>query len=197
MVAPKPHAHTPHYTTIPRMVAAVLAAALIAAPAAAEEVRIAAPIEAGSLHDGPLDMVLYYLPVAEGLLEVTGTYAPKAGGEARRFVLGLSEGDAVSFATPGYPQATYRFSRAGMTVTAAVSVSPRREPAMIELLFVACLRADLLRCEERSRLFLVENGLMGCMVTTQAELADWSRAHPELRIARWSCRRADTAGLQA
>ncbi len=123
MVATEHDDRTTHDTTIHRVSAAILAAALLAAPAAAEQVTLAAPIQAGSLHDGPLDMVLYYLPVAGGLLEVTGTYAPKEGGEARRFVMGLSDGDAVSFAMPGYPQATYRFARAGATVTAAVAVS--------------------------------------------------------------------------
>ena len=123
MVAPKPNEETTHHTTIHRVSAAILAAALLAAPAAAEEVTLTAPIQAGSLHDGPLDMVLYYLPVAGGLLEVTGTYAPKGGGEAQRFVMGLSDGDAVSFGMPGYPQATYRFARVGATVAPAVAVS--------------------------------------------------------------------------
>ena len=123
MAATEHDERTTQVTTIHRVSAAILAAALLAAPAAAEQVTLAAPIQAGSLHDGPLDMVLYYLPVAGGLLEVTGTYAPKGRGEARRFVMGLSDGDAVSFAMPGYPQATYRFGRAGATVTAAVAVS--------------------------------------------------------------------------
>jgi hypothetical protein len=123
MVARKSDDRTTHHTTVHCVSAAVVAAALLAAPAAAEQVTLAAPIQAGSLHEGLLDMVLYYLPVAGGLLEVTGTYAPKGGGEARRFVMGLSDGDAVSFAMPGYPQATYRFARAGATVAAAVAVS--------------------------------------------------------------------------
>jgi hypothetical protein len=121
MAAPESEVTTAHYTTIPRLAAAILAVVL-AAPAAAEEVTITEPIQAGSLHDGPLDMVLYYLPVAGGLLEVTGTYVPKGGSEAHRFIMGLSDGDAVSFAMPGYPQATYSFARAGATVTAAVEV---------------------------------------------------------------------------
>ena len=36
---------------------------LIAAPAMADEVTIAAPIQAGSLHERDEDMVAYYLPV--------------------------------------------------------------------------------------------------------------------------------------
>jgi hypothetical protein len=114
---------TTHNTTIHRVFAAILAATLLAAPAVAEQVTLAAPIQARSLHEGPLDMVLYYLPVAGSLLEVTGTYAPKGPGKARRFVMALSDGDVISFAMPGYPQATYRFGRAGATVTAAVALS--------------------------------------------------------------------------
>jgi catechol-2,3-dioxygenase len=68
---------------------------------------------------------------------------------------------------------------------------------MIELIFVACLRTDALQCDERSRLYTAEIGLMGCMVTAQAELADWSQAHPHLRVVHWSCRWADTARLGA
>jgi len=123
MAAPEPSTQTADDTTIHSLAAAILAAMLLAAPTAAEEVTLAAAVQAGSLHDGPLDMVLYYVPVAGGLLEVTGTYASKAGGKARRFVMGMSDGDAVSFAMPGYPQATYRFVRTGATVTTAVGVS--------------------------------------------------------------------------
>jgi hypothetical protein len=124
MMAPDPNAQISDHTTLARVAAAMFAAVLVVAPAAAEEVALAAATQAGSLHDGPLDMVLYYVPVAGGLLEVTGTYAPKGGGAARRFVMALSDGDAVSFAMPGYPDAAYRFARAGATVAAAVTVSP-------------------------------------------------------------------------
>ena len=134
---------TTHDTTIHRVSAAILVAALLAAPAAAEQVTLAAPIQAGSLYDGPLDMVLYYLPVAGGLLEVTGTCVPKEGGAARRFVMGLSEGDAVSFAMPGYPQAELPLRAGGQDGhrrgRGLRTSPPRGRPAMIELVFVACL----------------------------------------------------------
>jgi hypothetical protein len=123
MVAPEPSTQTSDDITIHSLAAAILAAMLLAAPAAAEEVTLKAAVQAGSLHDGPLDMVLYYVPVAGGLLEVSGTYAAKGSGKARRFVMGMSDGDAVSFAMPGYPQATYRFVRAGAMVTTSVGVS--------------------------------------------------------------------------
>jgi hypothetical protein len=68
---------------------------------------------------------------------------------------------------------------------------------MIELIFVACLRTDALLCEERTHLHMAEIGLLGCMVTAQAQLAEWSEAHPELRVVRWTCRWAKTAGARA
>ena len=68
---------------------------------------------------------------------------------------------------------------------------------MIELIFVACLRTDALRCEEQSQLFTAEIGIMGCMVTAQAHLAEWSAGHPELEVVRWSCRFAGTGSLGA
>jgi len=109
--------------------AAVIAAAFTSSPAMAEEAALSAPIQAGSLHDGPLDMVLYYVPIPGDLLKVTGTYAPKAGGEAHRFVMVLSDGDAVAFAMPGHLQALYRFARDGATVTASVEAAGSAELA--------------------------------------------------------------------
>ena len=57
------------------------AAALLALPALADTMTMRAPIEAASLHDGPLDMVAYYVPAEGGTLEVTATFAEH---EARR-----------------------------------------------------------------------------------------------------------------
>jgi hypothetical protein len=106
-------------------VSAVLATAVLAAPAFAEQVVIARPIEAASLHEGPLDMVAYYVPTEGGALEVTATFAPhepRHGQEPAspmRVVLALGESD-VSFAMPGYPRALYRFLRVGEAVAVSV-----------------------------------------------------------------------------
>lgn len=59
---------------------------------------------------------------------------------------------------------------------------------MIELAFVTCLIADPQICEERSMTLLPEVGIMGCMMTAQPQLAQWSAAHPGHRITRWTCR---------
>lgn len=70
--------------------ASLLAALFLATPAFAEEATIGRPIEGGSLHEGHLDMVVYYVPVDGDLLEVTATFAPKSGGDPLRVVMGLA-----------------------------------------------------------------------------------------------------------
>ncbi|TPE50188.1 hypothetical protein [Amaricoccus solimangrovi] len=94
------------------------AAAVFAAPAFAEDFVIKAPGQGMSLHEGPVDMVAYYQPAEDGLLEVTATYAARDGaGEPARLVLGMRDGDGVSFRLPGVPNVTYSFARAGDYVT--------------------------------------------------------------------------------
>ena len=112
-----------------RTARAALAAALIlaaAAPAPAEEARMTRPIEAGSLHEGPLDMVAYWTPRGDAY-ELVATFAPKAGGAPLRVVMALAEGDRTAFALPGHPGALYGFARRGGVVEA--SVRAPRAPA--------------------------------------------------------------------
>jgi hypothetical protein len=114
--------------------AAAVAAGLGAGPALADSMTMDRPIEAASLHDGPLDMVAYYLPAEDGALEVTATFAPQverpeaADAAAMRVVMALGDGDDVAFAMPGYLQALYRFRRAGDKVTVSVR---RVDPTII------------------------------------------------------------------
>lgn len=95
----------------------LLAALFLATPAFAGEATIGRPIEGGSLHDGHLDMVVYYVPVHGDLLEVTATFAPKIGGDPLRVVMGLADGDSVVFSMPGHQDWLYAFSRSGEEVT--------------------------------------------------------------------------------
>lgn len=119
-------------------VSAALATAVLAAPALAEQMIMTRAIEAASLHEGPLDMVAYYVPTEGGALKVTATFAAyepqpeTAYPEPMRIVMALDDGDDVSFAMPGYPQALYRFTRAAEAVTVSVRrvdpvVAPSRE----------------------------------------------------------------------
>ncbi|MDX8531349.1 hypothetical protein RFM41_04080 [Mesorhizobium sp. VK25A] len=97
--------------------ASLLAVLAMATPAVAEEATIGRPIQAGSLHEGGLDMVVYYAPVAGNLLEVTATFAPKDGSDPQRVVMGLADRDSVAFSMPGYRGSLYTFSRSAGEVT--------------------------------------------------------------------------------
>ena len=88
--------------------ASLLAALFLATPALSEEATIGRPIEGGSLHEGRLDMVVYYVPVDGDLLEVTATFAPKGAGDPLRVVMGLADRDSVAFSMPGYQDFTLR-----------------------------------------------------------------------------------------
>ena len=58
---------------------------------------------------------------------------------------------------------------------------------MINLIFITCLKLAVDSCEERSKVYTEDIGIMGCMVTAQAELAAWVGAHPQFKVVRWSC----------
>ena len=124
-------------TCLPSAVAALLLASL-AFPAAADSVTLDRPGAAGSLHDGALDMVAYYLPAPDGRFELTATFAPKVGEDAPavadaapvRMVMALADGDAVSFGVPGHPRILYGFARSGDRVMLSVGpVAPSVRPA--------------------------------------------------------------------
>jgi hypothetical protein len=112
--------------------ATALVVALSAGPALAEQMTMTHAIQAASLHEGPLDMVAYYEPAPGGVLEVTATFAPRVtammAAAPMRIVMALGDGDDVAFAMPGYPQAMYRFVRAGATVTVSVRPVAAAEP---------------------------------------------------------------------
>jgi hypothetical protein len=97
--------------------ASLLAALILTTPAFAEDATVGRPMEGGSLHAGRLDMVVYYVPVDGGRLEVTATFAPKGGGDPLRVVMGLADGDSVAFSLPGHQDSLYAFSRSGEKVT--------------------------------------------------------------------------------
>jgi hypothetical protein len=110
------------------LVASLLAALFLATPAFAEEITVGRPIEGGSLHEGGLDMVVYYVPVDGDLLEVTATFAPKGGRDPLRVVMGLADGDSVAFSMPGYQDSLYAFSRSGEEVTVSSRPTCAGEP---------------------------------------------------------------------
>lgn len=58
---------------------------------------------------------------------------------------------------------------------------------MIELAFVTCLLALPSRCEDHSLLFEERNGMFGCMIASQPELARWVADHPGQQVVSWKC----------
>jgi len=105
------------------LTAAVVAGAAL--PAFADEVRMTRPIQAGSLATDEISLVAYYVPLAGDGYEVTATWLGADEAEAHRLVMRLAEGDSVSFALPGHPEALFTFSRESDTVS--VSAEPAAE----------------------------------------------------------------------
>jgi hypothetical protein len=59
---------------------------------------------------------------------------------------------------------------------------------MMELLLVVCLQVAPDQCEERSIGLYTDMTAMACMMQAQPQIAVWSQTHPELRVARFTCR---------
>jgi hypothetical protein len=116
---------------IPALATAVLlsATASLAQEAAASEVEavtISRALAAGSLHDGPLDMVAYWLDGEDGALELTATFRDRAtDDEPMRIVMPMQDGDALSFGMPGYRGVLYSFARTGREISISVEIKPQ------------------------------------------------------------------------
>ena len=104
-----------------RILAAILA--LGAGTATADQITLTKAMQAASLHEGGIDMVVYYLEEADHY-QVVATYAPKSDTfEPARMRMGLTDGDAVRFGVPGEPQVIYSFARAGRTITVSADLT--------------------------------------------------------------------------
>ena len=104
---------------------ATLFGATLMAPAHAEEVTISQPLAAGSLHEGALDMVAYWLEVPGGALEVTATFRDRAtNDEPMRIAMPMQDGDALAFGMPGYTGSLYSFARSGKDLNISVEINP-------------------------------------------------------------------------
>lgn len=102
----------------------------LATGAFADSVTMSKPIQAGSLHQGPLDMVAYWVPLHDEGYEVTATFIGRmTGDQPMRVIMELNEGDDVSFSMPGYRAALYRFARSEDVVDVSVDLTPHRVAA--------------------------------------------------------------------
>ena len=109
---------------------ALLGATLMTS-AQAEEVTISQALAAGSLHEGALDMVAYWLDGPDGALELTATFRDRAADdEPIRIVMPMQDGDALSFGMPGYEASLYSFVRSGQEIRISVKVMPDRIATM-------------------------------------------------------------------
>jgi hypothetical protein len=108
----------------------VAASLTVATFAEAGEIALSQPIQAASLHDKGVDMVVYYTDETSHF-EVVATYVTAPAAEPRRMRMGLTDGDSVRFALPGQPSTVYTFARAEETVTVT------SEPASVRVALVA------------------------------------------------------------
>ncbi|WP_108260154.1 hypothetical protein [Mangrovicoccus ximenensis] len=92
------------------------ALALSAGAAAADEITLAKPLAGAALHEGGVDMSVYWTEVAEGY-EVVATYKGAADSDAARIAMVLNDGDRVSFGLPGTRGLVYSFARQDGAVT--------------------------------------------------------------------------------
>ena len=83
------------------------------------------PIQAASLHAGPLGMVSYWVPLEEGGYELSAALrerSPEA--QPMRIVVKLVDGDDIAFAMPGYQGSLYGFERHEGIVKTSVRLVP-------------------------------------------------------------------------
>ncbi len=107
-----------------RLASTTLLGVALATAAMAESTTMYRPIQAGSLHEGPLDMVAYWVPLDDEGYELTATFIGRmAGDQPMRIVMRMDDGDELSFAMPGYRTAQYRFERDGAAVAASVELT--------------------------------------------------------------------------
>jgi len=93
-----------------------LAFCLAAGAASADQIELSSAMQAASLHEGGIDMVVYYLEEGDRF-DVVATYAANREpfGPAR-LRMGLADGDSLRFGLPGERQVIYGFARSGATL---------------------------------------------------------------------------------
>lgn len=112
------------------LIAAASLLTFAAIAAQAEESRVYYPFMAGSLHEGPFDVVYYVDPSeelafnAKAPYELYATFLDRDAAEGairERYV--LSDGEVAELTLPGHPDVIYRFRREAHRVHASVEIS--------------------------------------------------------------------------
>jgi hypothetical protein len=97
-------------------------AAIMATSAAADTITLNTPMQAASVHEGGIDMVVYFADKGDHY-HVIATYADtQAPFAPARIEMGLMDGDDVSFGLPGLTHVTYAFERSGDQVSVSADL---------------------------------------------------------------------------
>jgi len=100
--------------------ASILSAAAFSAQA--EMISLESPMQAASLHEGGVDMVVYYLDEEDHFQLVANYLDGTDPASPSRIRMGLVDGDRTSFSLPGIPQVIYSFERIGSSVIATADL---------------------------------------------------------------------------
>lgn len=102
------------------------AAPVLAGEARADEALMVQPIQAASLTTETVNLIAYYVPLADEGYEVTVTWLGAEDAEASRLQMRLADGDRVTFSLPGHPEMRFTFARTLDVV--AISSAPIAAP---------------------------------------------------------------------
>ena len=110
-----------------------VAAAITLTPAMAfaDTIILEKPMQGASLHEGAIDMVVYYLD-HEDHYEVVATYLAKTDGEPQRLRMGLKDGDSANFRLPGQRHVAYAFSRENDAVHVSAELAGQKTAELLE-----------------------------------------------------------------
>ncbi len=101
---------------------ATLLACISGIAAQADQINLTAPMQGASLHEGGVDMAVYFLDQKD-VFEVVATYVDTTEPyDPARLRMGLTDGDAVHFSLPGLRHVFYTFERTGDSIR--VSAEP-------------------------------------------------------------------------
>lgn len=105
---------------------ATATAVLASSFANAASVELTKEIQAASIHEDGVDMVVYYTHAGDAF-EVVATYVENGDATTPyRMRMAMTDGDSVTFALPGRPNLNYTFARAGQTVSVNTSPTNRK-----------------------------------------------------------------------
>lgn len=94
-----------------KFAAAAILALSAAVPAFADDALMTRPIEAASIATEDLNLVAYYVPLADEGYAVTAVWLADGETEPRRMTMRLESGDAVTFSLPGHLDTRFTFAR--------------------------------------------------------------------------------------